>query len=153
MCETHWTGLSGPSWEREMDLQVFCHDILRYWVGAPNQHRQTNRLCRRMRIGAAQRELCRDNGERILAHGYGFVPRAEWLSRYSTTVLANEAHFWYEGDDGLWWLGKISASTTTKGVYWCAFWTTRGRSSFLFLRRATRLRQERYEVLGVYKYT
>ena len=57
------------------------------------------------------------NGERFLAHGYGCVPSAEWLSRYSTTVLPNGAHFWYMGDDGLWWLGNISASMTTKGVY------------------------------------
>ena len=88
----------------------------RYWVGTPNQHRQTNRLYRRMRIGAAQRELSRNNGERFLAHGYGCVPRAEWLSRYSTTVLPNGVHFWCKSDEGLWWLGKISASTTTKGA-------------------------------------
>ena len=70
-----------------------------------------------MRIGAAQRELPRNNGDRFLAHGDGCVPRAEWLSRYSPKVLPNGAHFWYKGDDGLWRLGKISASTTTKGVY------------------------------------
>ena len=63
MYETHWTCLSGSSWEREKDLQLFRHKILRYWAGTPNQHRQTNRLCRRMRIGAAQRELSRNNGE------------------------------------------------------------------------------------------
>ena len=121
MYKTQWTGLSGPSWEPEMDLQLFRHEILRYWAGTPNQHRQTNRLYRLMRIGAAQRELSGNNGERFLAHGYGCVPRAEWLSRYSTTVLPNGAHFWYKGDDGLWWLGKISASTTTKGVYLVRF--------------------------------
>ena len=34
---------------------------------------------------------------------------------------------------------KISASTTADGVYfWCAFWMTRHRSSFLLLRRAVR---------------
>ena len=32
------------------------------------------------------------------------------------------------------------------------FWTTRGRLSVFFLRRAT-LRQEKYVVLGAYKYT
>ena len=48
MYETHWMGLSGPSWEREMDLQLFRHEILRYWAGNPNQTRQTNRLYRRM---------------------------------------------------------------------------------------------------------
>ena len=36
---------------------------------------------------------------------------------------------------------------------WLDFWTTRDRSSFLFLRRATRLRRELYEVLGVCKFT
>ena len=115
--ETHWSGLSRPSWEREMDLQLFLLEILRYWVGTPNQHRQTNRLYRQMRIGASQRELSRSNGERYLAPGYGCVPRAEWLSRYSATVLPNGAYFWYKGDDGVWWLGKISASTTTKEAY------------------------------------
>ena len=30
MYETHWTGLSRPSWEREMDLQLSHHEILRY---------------------------------------------------------------------------------------------------------------------------
>ena len=91
MYKTQWTGLSGPSWEPEMDLQLFRHEILRYWAGTPNQHRQTNRLHRRTRISAAQREISRNNGERFLAHGYGCVPRAEWLSRYSTTVPPNGA--------------------------------------------------------------
>ena len=96
-------------------------DIWCYWAGTPNQHRQTKRLYRRMRIGPAQRELSRNNGERFLAHGYGSVPRAERLSRYSTTVLLNGAHVRYKGDDGLWWLGTISASKTTKGVYLLLF--------------------------------
>ena len=100
-----------------MDLQLFGHEILCYWTGTPNQHRQTNRLCRRMQISAAQWELSRNNGERLLAHGYGCVPRAEWLGRSSATVLPNGAHVGYKGDHGLWWLGNISASTSTKGVY------------------------------------
>ena len=151
MYETLWTGLSGPSWEREIDLQLFRREILRYRAGIPD-HRQTNRLYRRMRIGDAQGELCWNNGERFLAPGYGCVPRAERLSRYSITVLPNGAHVWYKRDGGLWWLGKISASTTTYRVYLVRyFWTTRTRSSFLLLRRATRLRLGRYEVLGVSK--
>ena len=44
-----------------------------------------------MQIGAAQRELSRSNDERFLAPGYGCIPHAEWLSRYSTTVLHNRA--------------------------------------------------------------
>ena len=75
--ETRWTGLSGPSWEQEMDYQLFRQKILPYCASTPNQHRQTNRLHRRMRIGAAKGELSRNNGERFLAHGYGCVPLAE----------------------------------------------------------------------------
>ena len=44
MYEMHWTGLSSPYWEREVDLQLCLHDILLYWVGTTKQHRQTNRL-------------------------------------------------------------------------------------------------------------
>ena len=54
--KTHWVGFSELSWEREMDLHLSRTHILRYWAGTPDQHRQTNRLYRRMRIGAAQRE-------------------------------------------------------------------------------------------------
>ena len=75
-----------------MDLHLSRPHILRYWAGTPDQHRQTNRLYRRMR-------------------------HAEWLRRYHDTVLPKGAHFWYKGDDGLWWLGKISARTTEDGVY------------------------------------
>ena len=110
MYETHGTGLSRLSWEREMDLQLY-------------QHRQTNRLYRQVRIGAAQRELSRANGERFVAPVYGCVSSADWLrhcstlQHYSTTVLPNGAPFWYKADDGLWWLGKISARTTIDGEY------------------------------------
>ena len=66
---------------------------------------------------AAQRKLSRNHGERFLAPGYACVPRAEWLRRYRDMVLPKGAHLWYKGDDGLWWLGKISASTTEDGAY------------------------------------
>ena len=121
MYETQWTGLSGPSWDREMDLQLFRHEILRYWAGTPNQHRQNQPPVSPYANYAAQRELSRNNGERFLAHGYGCAPRPEWLSRYSTTVLPNGVNFWYKSDDSLWWLGKIGASTTTKEVYLVRF--------------------------------
>ena len=121
MHKTHWTGVSRPSWERETDLHLSRHEILPYWAGTPNQHRQTIRLYRWMRTGAAQRERSRSNGERFLAPGYGCDLHAEWLSRYSATVLPNGAHSWYKGNDGLWWLGKISASTVTDGVYLVLF--------------------------------
>ena len=121
MYETHWTGLSRPSWEREMDLQLSRQQILLYWAGTPNQHRQTNHLYRQMRIGAAQRELSRANSERFLGPGYGCVPRADRLRHYSTTVLPNGTHFWYKADDGLWWLGKFSARTSIDGEYLVRF--------------------------------
>ena len=77
--KAHWVGLSEPSWEREMDLNLSRTHILSYWAGTPDQHRQTNRLYRRMRIGAAQCELSQNNEERFSAPGYACVPRAEWL--------------------------------------------------------------------------
>ena len=94
---------------------------MRYWAGTPDQHRQTNRLYRRMRIGAAKRELFRNNGERFLAPGCACVPRAKWLRLYRDTVLPKGAHFWYKSGDRLWWLGKIIANTTEDGVYLVRF--------------------------------
>ena len=44
MHETHWAGLSRPSWEWEMDLHLSRQQILLHWAGTPNHHRQTNRL-------------------------------------------------------------------------------------------------------------
>ena len=139
--KTHWAGLSEPSWEREMDLHLSRSHILRYWAEAPEQHRQTNRLYRGMRIGAAQPELSLNIGERFLAPGCACVPRADWLRRYHDTVLLKGAHFWYKGDDGLWWLEKISASATEDKVYLVHFLDDRDRLNFLFPRRATRLRR------------
>ena len=74
-----------------------------------------------MRIGAAQRELSHNNGERFLAPGYAYVSRTDWLHRYHDTVLPKGAHVWYKGEDGLWWLGKFSASTTEDKVYLVRF--------------------------------
>ena len=66
-----------------------------------------------MRIGAAQCELSRNNGERFW--------RPTTLRHYHDTVLPKGDNFWYKGDDGLWWLGKISASTTEDGVFLVRF--------------------------------
>ena len=156
--KTHWVGLSEPSWEREMELHPSRPHILRCWAGPPGQHRQTNRLYRRMRIGAAQRELSRNNGERFLEPGYARVPRADWLCRYHDTVLPKGAHFGYKGDDGLWWLGKIGASTTEDKVYLVRFLDDPGPIkpaglNFLFPRRATRLRREPCESFSACTFT
>ena len=88
-----------------MDLQLSRQQILLCWAGTPKQRRQTNHLYRQMRIGAAQRELSRANGERFLATAAcraltGYATTA--LQHYSTTVLPNGARFWYKADDGLW---------------------------------------------------
>ena len=39
------------------------------------------------------------------------------------------------------------------GDLWFGSWMNQDRSSFLFFRRATQLRRELYDILGVYKYT
>ena len=115
--ETHWQGLLRPSWERESDLLHSRHHILQYWAGAPLQLRQANRVYRRMRVGAAQRELARDKGARFLPPGYSYVTLQTWTRRFSGTILPVGAYFWYKGQDHLWWLGKISAHTPTPGQY------------------------------------
>ena len=53
----------------------------------------------------------------MLAPDYAYAPRAEWLRCDRDAVLPKEAHSWYKGDDVLWCLGKVSASTTEDGVY------------------------------------
>ena len=153
MYETHGTGLPGPSWEREIDLQRFGHEVSRYWAGTPNQHRPTNRLYRRMRIDAAQRERSRNNGERFLEHRYGCVPRAEVLTTAPPRCFPTKPTFGTRATKVCGGLGRSTRARPLRGYIWCAFWMTRGLSSFLLLRRVTRLRQERYEFLGVYKYT
>ena len=84
--KTHWAGLSEPSWEREMGLHLSLSHILRYWAETLDQHRQTNRLYRRMWTGAARHEPSPNNEEHVLAPGYACVPRADWLRRYHDTV-------------------------------------------------------------------
>ena len=91
--QTHWKGLLRPSWEREMDLQHSRSQILRYWTGTPDQHRQTNRRYRAMRIGAAARELARAKGERYLPPGYSFVSRSIWDRRFADNPLTVSAFF------------------------------------------------------------
>ena len=125
-----------------MDLQLSCTHILRYWPGIPDQHRQPNRLYRRMRVGAAQRELSRSNGERFLAPGYTCVLRAEWRRRYRHSASQGSPCL-IQGRRWVMVAWKISMSTTARVrlrmVYtWPGFFTTRGRSGFLSLRRATR---------------
>ena len=136
-----------------MEIHLSRPHILRYWAGTPNQHRQPNRLYCRMRIGAAQRELSRNNGERFIAPGYAWVARADWPRRYHDTELSKGAHVWCKGDDVLWWLGKSSRAQSRTRYTWSGFWKTRGQLNFPFPWRATRFRREPYEALGAYKFT
>ena len=133
-----------------MYLQLSRRAILRHWAGTPNQHRHTNYLYRRVRIGAEQRELSWSNGERFLAPGYGCVSHADWLHRYffptgptfgarTTTVCGGS--------------GKSARLRQRMGYICFDFWTTRDRSSFLFRQHATRLLRELYEVLGACRHT
>ena len=50
-----------------MDLHLSLTPYPALLGRALGQHRQTNRLYRRMRVGAAQRQLSLNNGQRVLA--------------------------------------------------------------------------------------
>ena len=165
----HWSSVgTGARWRHRGALQDALGGTLRTFLGAGNgpsplplphlalfgrNHRQTNRLYRRMRIGAAHLEPSRNNEERFQAPGYACVPRADWLPRYHDTVPPKGSHVWYKGDDGFWWLGKSAQALPRTRYTWSASWTTRDRLNFLFPRRATRLQREPYGVLGACKFT
>ena len=123
-----------------MDLSNWRRHVLLYWLGTPDQHRQTNRLYRQMRIGAAARELARMTGARITSPGYGLVPHRVWSDRFKNRVLPVGAHLWYKAQDALWWLGKISKSPNIRLLRTpssCASSTTRGRSKSTSPRSST----------------
>ena len=73
-------------------------------------------------------ELVQHNGHVLgtTASDFWRMDAAAFLAQngFAATALRcfpYEAHFWYQSDHGLWWLGKISGSTTTKGVYLVRF--------------------------------
>ena len=136
-------------------VQLSCHESLRYRAGTPSQHRQTNRLY------TAGWELARHNGSFL-----GVTASDIWhpanmrlriARRLASPILQQRASqrgpFLVLGRRRSVVAGKISVTTPTDGVYLVRFWSSRDRSSFLFLRRATRPRRELYDVLGVCKYT
>ena len=151
--KTHWAGLSEPSWEREMYSHLSRSHILRYWAGIPDQHRQINRLYRRMRIGAAQRELSRNNGERFLAPATPVFPAPIGSVATTTQYTLREPTFGTRETMGYGGLEKSARALPNTRYIWSDFWTTRDRLNFLFPRRATRLRREPYEALGACKFT
>ena len=140
--ETHWAGLSEPSWEREMDLHLSYSHILRYWAGSPYQHRRTNRLYRLIRIGAAQRELPRNNGERFLAPATLVFPVPIGSVATTTQYFQREPTFGTRETMGYGGFEKSARASPRTRYTWSAFWTTRDRLYFLFPRRATPLRRE-----------
>ena len=89
--QPHWLGLSESSWERGMDPSTLSKPHRLYIVrpARPTSTAKTNRLSRRMRIGAAQSGHFRINGERFLAPGYACVAHVDRLRRYHDTVLPN----------------------------------------------------------------
>ena len=131
MYETHWTRLSRPSWEREVDFQLSSQQILLYWAGVrANTAKPTT--CIDAHWGCTLGAFLCSNSERFLAREHGCVSRADWLRHYSTTVFPNGAHFWYKDDDCLWRPGKISARTTTDGRYLIRFLDDPGRTKLPF---------------------
>ena len=151
MYETCWTGLSRPSWEREVEFQLSRPAILRYWAGIPNQHPQTNRLYRRMRIDAAQRELSRSNGERSWRPATAAFRTQIGIAAIAPGCFPTEPTFGAWATTNRGGLGRSARARLRMGYIWCDIWMARRRPRFLFLRRYTRLRRELYEVLGVYK--
>ena len=139
LCKTHWVGLSEPFWDRKMDLHLSRPHILRYWARTPDQHRQTNRLFRRMRIGAAQRELYRNNGKRFLAPGSLVLPAPIGFAATTTRCFLREPTFGTRETMGYGGLEKSARARPRTRYTWSAFWTIRSRLNFIFPRRATRL--------------
>ena len=98
-----------------------------------------------MRIGAAQRELSWNNGERFLAPVYACITRAEWLRRYRDTVLPKGAQFGTRVTMGCGGFEHSVRVRRRMGYTWSDFWTIWGRSSSLFSRRATRSQRGPYD--------
>ena len=137
-----------------MDLHFSYPHIVRHWASTWDQHRQTNRLYRRTRIGVSQREHFCNKEERFLTPGYACVPCADWLSVAATTqYFLSEPTLRTRETMGFGGLEKSARALPRTKYTWSAFWTTRDRLNFLFTRRATRLRREPYEVPGDCKFT
>ena len=90
-------------------------------------------------MGAGQRELSRNNGERFLAPDYAGVPDADGLRRYHDTDFLREPNFGTREVMGYGGLEKSARALPRTRYTWSAFWMARDRLNFLFPRRATRL--------------
>ena len=108
--------VTSPSAGRRPCQPIFCRATLR----------TTDRLYRRMRIGAAQRKLSRKNGERFFVAGLRMCPTrgvAPLLPRYGTPQGSPRLVQGRRWVVGAW---KISASTTEDGVYLVRFFDDPG---------------------------
>ena len=116
--------------------------------------RTTNRLYRRIRIGAAQRKLSRNHGERFFLRRATLVPHARSGSAATATRCSpREPTFVTRATMGCGGLEKPVRVRRRMGYAWPEFWTIQGRSSSLFSRRATRPLRGPYEVLGACRFT
>ena len=124
--KTRWVGLTEPSWEREMDLHLSRTHILRYWAGSPDQHRQTNRLYRRMRIGAAQCELSRNNGGRFWRRATPMSHTRSGSTASAIRCSPREPTFGTRATMGCGGFEKSVQVRRKMGYTWSDFWTIRG---------------------------
>ena len=155
MYETHWTCLSGSSWERASSFFA-----TRYCATG-----------RALRISTAKPTACAGGCELVLHNGnfLGTTASDSWRTDTAASLAQNglaptaprcfptEATFGTSGTrltTVCGGLGRSAPARPRRGHVWCVvrFLDDPGRSRFPLLRRATRLRQERYEVLGAYNY-
>ena len=134
MYETHWTGLSGPCWERKW---TFCFFATTY--------RATGRA---LRTSTAKPTACTVDCELLLHNGNFLGITASDVWRMDTAVLLaqngladtglrcfpTEITFDTRATTVCGVLGRSARPQPRRGYIWCDFWTTRGRSTFLFLR-------------------
>ena len=152
-----------PIGERQQQAEPTCHAARRYiTIGRPSALpadfsratlRTTNRLYRRMRIGAAQRKLSRNHREPFW-HRTTLEPHARSGSAGTATRCSpREPAFGTRATIACGGLKKSVRVRWRMGYPWPKFWTIRGRSSSLFSRRATRPPRGPYEVLGACRFT
>ena len=110
-----------------MDLHLSRPHILRSWAGIPDQHRQTNCLYRRMRIGATHRELSRNNGQRFLLRATLVLPAPIGSVAITTRCFLREPTFGTSETMGCGALEKPARAQPRTRYIWSAFLTTRGR--------------------------
>ena len=149
--KTHWVGLSEPSWEREMDIQLSRTHILRYGPALRTSTAKPTAFT----AGCA---LARHSVSFPGTTANGFWRPAALASHVrsgfaATRCSPREPTFGTMATMGCGGLEKSARVRQRMEYTWSEFWTTRGRSSFLSLRRATRPQRGPYEVLDASRST